>query len=99
VEKFLKAVVKAYDYIVSNPAEVAAEALLPSFDSVTKLQCVDVLNAYTRIDAWMSAPAMKEDAFDRLQDIMINAGELEADKKVAFGKAVDNTWAEKVMKG
>ncbi|GHV03229.1 ABC transporter substrate-binding protein [Clostridia bacterium] len=98
VEKFLKAVVKAYDYIVSNPADKVAEALLPSFDSVTKLQCVDVIDSYIRIDAWMSTPVMKEAAFNRLQDIMINAGELAADKKVAFGKAVDNSWAEKVTK-
>ena len=54
-----------------------------------------VANSYRATDSWMYSPAMSEDAFTRLQDIIEAAGELSA--RVEFGSLVDNSFADKVM--
>ncbi len=41
---------------------------------------------------------MKESAFNRLQDVMVGAGELKTENRVKFTDAVDNTYAQNVMK-
>lgn len=94
-EKFLKAVMRGYNYLKTARPEQIATAIAPSFAGVSTNDLVNAINQYIAIDAWMNTPVMQESAFDRLQDIMINAGEL--DSRVNFGKVVDNTIAQRVM--
>jgi hypothetical protein len=55
-----------------------------------------LLNDYKSQDTWNKTPAMKEEAFMRLQEVMQEAGEL---KELApFDKLVDNTFADKAVK-
>ena len=51
---------------------------------------------YRDIDAWKENPILKEEAFDKLQLIMTEAGELQ--KKAPYDKIVNNSFAEKVIK-
>ena len=46
------------------------------------------------IEAWKENPVLNEEAFDKLQLIMTEAGELE--KKAPYDKIVNNYFAEKV---
>ena len=48
------------------------------------------------IDAWKDTPVMNKESFERLQDIMEEAGEL--DVRAPFEKIVNNSYAEKVVK-
>ena len=97
IEKFLKCIMKAYNYIMTADIEEVIDSLLPSFNGSTRDSIKYAVESYKRIDAWMDTPKMKAEAFDRLQTVMIGAGELEQAKKVNFQDAVDNSFAETVI--
>ena len=82
----------AFKYIEETPVDKIADILIDQFPSTTKQSIIDSLNSYISIDAWQKDMIMTEQAFNRLQDIMENAGEL--DKRVNFNALVDNTIAE-----
>ena len=95
-EGFTKAVYKAIKYIMEAKVEDVADSLVGQFPS-TELQSIkDSISSYKRIDAWKTNMSMTESDFNRLQNIMINAGELTS--VVDHGKLVDNTIAEKTYK-
>ena len=48
---------------------------------------------YKDIDSWYDTTYISEDDFDHIQEIVDNAGQLEA--KAPYNKLVDNTYAEK----
>ncbi|MDR3318881.1 MAG: ABC transporter substrate-binding protein [Clostridiales bacterium] len=92
---FIRAIVKGYNYMNEAPRREVAEVLERSFAG-TPLSLIEAgLDSYLAIDAWTNSPIMKRAAFDRLQDIMINAGELE--QKVDFDEIVDNSYAQSVL--
>ena len=49
---------------------------------------------YKEIDVWNTTTKMTEESFDLLQDVIVEAGELE--KVAPFDKVVNNTFAENV---
>lgn len=98
VEKFLKCIMRAYNYIITQDVEDVIDSLLPSFNGSTRDSLRYAIQSYKQIDAWMDTPVMKAEAFDRLQTVMINAGELEVQNKVSFADAVDNSFAQSVIK-
>ena len=54
------------------------------------------IQSYKDIDAWCETPILKEESFNRLQEVMMQAGELK--EKVPYEKIVNNTYAEKAVK-
>ncbi|MBQ2717825.1 MAG: ABC transporter substrate-binding protein [Clostridia bacterium] len=94
IESFTKAVYKAIKYIEETETGEVAKCLVEQFPSTSLQSIVDSINSYKGIDAWMKNMSMKEDAFNRLQTIMTNAGEL--DQKADFSKLVNNSISEKV---
>ncbi len=95
LKAFLRAVVKGYRYVAENDAKTVARALAPSFDGISVDSLAVTIESYLTIDAWSSHPAMTQESFERLQDIMQNAGELS--KRADYAKLVDNTLANEVM--
>ena len=79
-EKFLRAVRKAYDYLKdcyeNDNLDLAAQALLPSFDGMTLQDMAIAVEAYYSINAFASSPVMTEQAFQMLLAITENAGML-----------------------
>lgn len=96
IERFLRAVMRGYNYLMAANDEQIVAALKPSFSTTPDSLIVSSVRNYIRIDAWNSTPVMSLSAFNRLQTIMENAGEL--DEHVAFNTIVDNKYAEKVMR-
>ena len=96
-EKFLRAVMKGYDFVMNGNIDEVAKALQPSFNTTSLESIKDSIESYKSIDAWNSTPVMSESAYNNLINIMMNAGEL--DNAVAFNKVVNNTIANKVMNG
>ncbi len=94
-EKFLKAVVKAYNFVMTANIDDVANALQPSFTTTSIESIKDSIESYKSIDAWNSTPVMSESAYNNMMNIMINAGELDA--TVPFNKVVDNTIATRVI--
>ena len=96
IQRFTNAMAKAQTWVQETSAADIAKAISPQFPDSD----VDVLTTVTQrhkdIDAWNATPVMKQEAFDRLQTVMENAGEL--DDRVPFAELVDNSFAEKAGK-
>lgn len=97
VEGFLRAVVKAYNYLVEATDEEIVDALKPSFSTTTDAIIVSAVRNYLEYDMWVNTPVMEETAFERLQDMMQNAGELKESERVDFADTVDNSYAQRVI--
>lgn len=94
IEKFVSAISKGQKWVAVHTPEEIAEVVAPSFpDSDIELLTSSIAN-YKRIDAWNLTPYMAEESFDLLQDVMIEAGELEG--KSPYEKIVNNTFAESI---
>ena len=76
-------------------SSAVAAALAPSFPGISENSLKITVESYLEIDAWCSTPIMNEDSFNRLQDIMQNAGELS--DKVEFSKIVNNSIASELV--
>lgn len=95
VEGFLRAVTRAYNYLISATDQEIIDALKPSFSTTTDEIIVSSVRNYIDFDMWKSTPVMNKADFERLQDVMQNAGELQ--KRINFEDVVNNTYAEKVI--
>ena len=84
---FLRAVMRAIEYVKTTPSAECAELLAPYFDGTDVDALATSLDSYKAIDAWQKDMTMTEDAFNRLLDIIDNAGELE--KRVALTDLAD----------
>ena len=95
-EKFLTAVSKGYKFleqcVEDNQLNKAGEALLPSFNGMTKEELGIAIKAYVDINAWTANPAMTESSYDKLIDITANAGKI-LGNGVTYGSVVDNSIA------
>lgn len=90
LQKFVDAVWKGVEYVYNNDTKDVATLLLPYFEG-TELDLIEsALDNYKKYNVWMQNPTVDREAFERIQDIMQNAGELskrvEYDKIVAVGK-------------
>lgn len=94
IEGFLRAVMKGIAYINDTDSATAAELLKSYFDGTEVSSIETSLNSYKAIDSWQEDMTMTEDAFNRLQDIIDNAGELE--KRVTLSELVDTSYSSRV---
>lgn len=93
---FLRAVLRGYKYMTENTPEVVAKSLVKSFAGTSEESAAAAVKSYLDIGAWSTTPVLKKDAFDRLQDIMENAGTLSS--RADYNAAVDNTIANELVK-
>jgi NitT/TauT family transport system substrate-binding protein len=91
VEKFIRAMYKAIKYMAETDDTVLAESLLKQFPDTSLESIKTALTSYKSIDAWVTHMAMTETAFNNLQNVMENAGELE--KRIDYSLITDNSFA------
>ncbi len=96
IEKFTNAIYNGEQWVKEHTAREVAEKIQDFFPNTTLESLENSVQKYKDIDAWKDNPILKQDAFDKLQLIMTEAGEL--DKKAPFDKVVNNIFAEKVSK-
>jgi len=96
IEKFTKAVYKGEQWVKEHSAREIAEKIQEFFPDTSIESLETSVQKYKDIDAWKENPILKKDAFDKLQLIMTEAGELE--QKAPYDKVVNNSFAEKVIK-
>lgn len=98
-EKFLTAVAKGYKFlekcVKENDLDKAAEALLPSFNGMTKQELGIAIKSYVNINAWTANPAMSNSSYNKLIDITANAGKI-LGEGVTYSNVVNNSIANKV---
>lgn len=81
---FNRAVQKGLDYVHSHSDEEVAETILSFFPDTSLNDLTEVVGRYREIDAWPTTTSFTEESFNHLQDIMIDAGELE--EKVPYSE-------------
>lgn len=94
IEKFTRAVYKGEQWVKEHTALEIAEVIQEFFPDTTIESLETSVQKYKDIDAWKENPILKEEAFDKLQLIMSEAGEL--DQKAPYNRVVNNTYAEMV---
>lgn len=92
IQKFTNAINKGLDYVWNNDEEVIAEKIAKYFPDMTINELSKMIKRYKDNDAWMKDTYFTEESFNHLQDIMIEAGEL--DKKVPYDTLVDTTFSK-----
>ena len=93
-EGFLRAITKAVKYIHETPSETVAPYLSSYFEGVSTASLAASVERYRSIDAWRTELSMTEESFNRLQDIIENAGELS--RRATLAELVNNAYAKKV---
>ena len=94
VDALLRAITKAVKYINETDSNTVAGYLTSYFDGTGKDSIKVSLESYKTIDAWVTNMAMKETAFEKLQDVIDLAGELNG--RVKFGDVVITERAQKI---
>lgn len=92
-EGFLRAVTKAVKYVNENTPQQVAGYLTPYFAGTSETSLAASVQRYRDIDAWRTELTMTETSFNRLQDIIENAGELS--RRAQMHELVNNTYAKK----
>lgn len=96
IQNFTDAIYEGQLWIQNHTAREIAEVIAPSFPDSDIDVLETVVNRYKEIDAWNSTPAMTKEAFERMQDVISDAGELS--ERVPFESIIINTFAENSVK-
>lgn len=92
IQKFTNAIYRGQLWVKDHSPEEVAKAIKSSFPDSDEKILATVVKRYRDQDTWATTPNMKESAFNRLQDIMQEAGELA--KRAPFEKLVVNEFAQ-----
>ncbi len=95
IQGFTHAVYQGQQWVKSHSAKEVAEAIQSFFPDTSIEQLTTAVQSYKDIDAWNDNPILKEEAFNRLQEVMTMAGELK--NTVPYEKIVNNSFAEKAI--
>ena len=94
IQKFTNAIYKGEQWVKEHSAKEIAEKIQEFFPNTTVESLETSVQKYKDIDAWKDNPVLEESAFDRLQLIMTEAGELT--KKAPYEKIINNSFAKNV---
>jgi len=96
IQKFTNALYKGQLWCQSHTPKEIAEVIQPSYPDTDMETLEAVAKRYKEIDAWNQDPILKEEALNRLMDVMQEAGELT--QRAPYDKIVTTTFAEKAIK-
>lgn len=94
IKGFLRAVYKGINFVKTANEEELALALKKQFPGISDESIAVSIKRYNECDAWVSNMTVEKTAFDRLQDIMINANELT--EKVDYEKIVLTDYSNEI---
>ena len=95
VQGFVNAMALAQQWVAEHTDRQVAEAICDQFPD-TDLDVLErVCARHREIDAWNRTPVMEQQALERLETVMTQAGELTSDQWVDFDGLVDNRFAQK----
>ena len=94
IQKFTNAIYKGEKWVKEHTSKEIAEAIESFFPDTDIEMLSSAIQSYKDIDAWNDTPVLEEESFNRLQEVMTSAGELE--QNVPYDKIVNNKYAENV---
>lgn len=95
VTKFMKAIIKGIDFVISKDNTTVANALKASFPSTDVSILASSVGAYKAIDAYKSTPVMSEAEFDNLLDVLMSSGTIT--ERVKYTDIINNSIAEAIL--
>ena len=93
IQNFTNAIYKGQTWVKEHTAKEIAEVIQDFFPDTSIEMLTTAIQTYKDIEAWNETPVLEEEGFNRLQEVMTMAGEL--DNKVPYDKIVNNTYAYK----
>ena len=91
IQKFTDAIYEGQTWVKEHTAEEIATVIQDFFPDTGIEMLTEAIQTYKDIDAWNETPILEEDSFNRLQEVMTLAGELE--NPAPYDKVVNNTYA------
>ncbi len=96
IQKFTNAIYKGQQWVKEHSSKEIAQTI-QSFFPDTDLEMLEAaIQSYKNIDAWNDNPVLKEEVFNRLEEVMTMAGELK--EKAPYDKIVTTKYAEQAIK-
>lgn len=95
IQKFTNAIYKGQQWVKEHNAKEIAEAIQSFFPDTEIELLATVIQNYKNIDAWNDTPVLKEEVFNRLEEVMMMAGELK--EKAPYDEIVNNQYAEQAI--
>lgn len=95
IQGFTNAVAKAQQWVAEHTPEEIVTVIAPAFPDADEELMVKAVARYKEIDAYSTEPMMAQEAFDRLQLVMEEAGELA--QRAPYDALVNNTFAEQAV--
>ena len=96
IQNFTNAIYKGQKWVKEHTAKEIAD-VIQSFFPDTDIKLLETaIQSYKDIDAWNDTPILKQESFEKLQNVMSLAGELT--QKAPYDKIVNNKYAEEAVK-
>ena len=92
VKNFTQAIYEGEKWVSEHTAEEIADVIIDFFPGTEKELIKTAVQSYKDIDAWNKTPELKEESFNRLQEVMTLAGELQ--NKAPYDKIVNCQWEQ-----
>lgn len=78
IQHFTNAIQKGINYVNTHSAEEIAATISPQFAETDMVNLVTIVKRYQEQDTWKTDTVFSETSFELLQDILMEAGELDA---------------------
>lgn len=86
IRRFTKAIQKGLDFVHNNDSETIAKVISPEFPDTKIEDLIIAIEQYKKTDTWPMTTNFTEESFNYMQDIMINAKQLE--NKVNYSELI-----------
>ena len=96
-QRFVNAIAKAQKWVQEHTDREVAQAIIDQFPDTSLDELEAVTARHRQIDAWNATPVMEQQALERLETVMEQAGELSRAEWVPFDQLVNNTFAQKAI--
>ena len=92
IQDFTNAIYEGQQWVKSHSAKEIAESVQSFFPDTEVDMLETAIQSYKDIDAWNDIPILTKESFERLEDVMITAGELK--EHSSYENIVNNKYAE-----
>lgn len=96
IQNFTNAIYKGQKWVKEHTAKEIADSIKNFFPDTDIELLTTAIQSYKDIDAWNETPVLKQESFDKLQEVMSLAGELKV--KAPYDKIVNNKYAQEAIK-
>ncbi|MCI8760747.1 MAG: ABC transporter substrate-binding protein [Clostridia bacterium] len=96
IQKFTNAIYKGQQWVKDHSSKEIAQTIQNFFPDTDIKMLEAAIQSYQNINAWSETPVLKEEAFNRLEEVMIMAGELK--ENVPYDKIVNNKYTQETVK-